>query len=70
MASGYHWIAMVDKLAGAQMNVTQYGSTSVGGDITKHEQIYELNYVSCLNTLAFWKAKDQYIDANNNLRAK
>lgn len=39
----WSWYAMVDKLA--------------DGDITKHEAIYNLNFISCLNHLSYLKEK-------------
>lgn len=33
-----------------------------GGDITKHEAIYEKNYIECLNLLSYWWFKDKYAD--------
>ncbi len=31
-----------------------------GGDLTKHKDIYEMNYIECLNTMSFWHARDKY----------
>jgi hypothetical protein len=42
----YTWIALVDRLS--------------GGDITKHNEIYQKNYIECLNLLAFWRELDNY----------
>lgn len=50
----WNWISMVDRLA--------------NGDITKHEQIYETNYIECLNLLAFWSYKDKYHQQIEKLR--
>jgi len=30
------------------------------GDITKHDAIYERNYIECLNLLSYWHERDQY----------
>lgn len=30
------------------------------GDITKHEEIYEKNYIESLNLLSFWHQRDKY----------
>lgn len=42
----YTWIALVDRLS--------------NGDITKHNEIYDKNYIECLNLLAFWRELDNY----------
>jgi len=31
------------------------------GDITKHDQIYERNYIECLNLLSYWKERDSWL---------
>ena len=36
----YKWLSIVDKLAGQ--------------DVTKYEQVYSLNFISCLNSLSYW----------------
>jgi len=54
MDSKWGWISMVDRLSNS--------------DITKHEQIYELNYIECLNVLAYWKEKDDYMNEMNNIK--
>ncbi len=38
-----------------------------GGDITKHNQIYEENFLNCLNLLAYYKARDRYIEYENKM---
>lgn len=35
------------------------------GDITKDEEVYQMNYIQCLNRLAWWKVKDDYIEEMN-----
>lgn len=35
------------------------------GDITKHETIYEMNYIECLNLLGYYHDKDKFIEAVN-----
>lgn len=40
----WSWFAMIDKLS--------------LGDITKHDQVCEQNFVSCLNLLSYWKERD------------
>jgi hypothetical protein len=42
--SRWNWLAIIDKLS--------------GGDPTKHQQVYELNYIACLNILSYWKERD------------
>lgn len=41
-------LSMVDELA--------------GGDITKHEEIMELNYIYCLNILLMRTIKNEYLE--------
>jgi hypothetical protein len=45
------WIGMVDRLS--------------NGDITKHKQIYQTNYLECLNLMAYWHHRDKYINQVN-----
>lgn len=40
------------------------------GDITRHEQVYQLNWIQCLNLLAWWKVKDDYIEQMNKMNSK
>lgn len=40
----YRWVAFMDRLS--------------NGDMTKHEKIYELNYLDTLNNLSWWKLRD------------
>lgn len=47
----WSWIAMIDRLS--------------NGDITKHDEIYERNYIECLNLLSYWSEKDKYMEAIN-----
>ena len=54
MDSKWGWISMVDRLSNA--------------DITKHEEIYKLNYIECLNLLSYWKEKDDYMNEMNNIK--
>ena len=35
------------------------------GDVTKQEAVLELNHRQCLNTLMYWKRKDEWINENN-----
>jgi hypothetical protein len=44
-----------------------------GGDITKHDQIYKMRYIKCLNLLSWWKVRDDYyehINKRNRLSTK
>ena len=41
----YRWIAFMDRLS--------------DGDITKHDKVYERNYLETLNLLSYWKIRDQ-----------
>lgn len=36
-------------------------------DITKFDQIYERNYLECLNLLAYWREKDNFVESQNQL---
>jgi len=49
--SRWNWFALVERLA--------------GGDITKFDEIYEKNYIECLNLISYWKEKDHYVDSIN-----
>jgi hypothetical protein len=41
----YRWISFMDRLS--------------NGDITKHDEIYERNYIETLNLLSWWKTRDE-----------
>lgn len=47
----WSWMAMVDRLSNS--------------DITKHEEVYNTNYIQALNLLSYWKVKDDYINQMN-----
>lgn len=47
----WKWISMIDRLS--------------VGDITKHDEIYQKNWIECLNLLSFWHEKDKYIEHLN-----
>ena len=47
----YGWLALVDRLS--------------NGDITKHKEVYETNYVYCLNLLGYWYERDRVIEQAN-----
>lgn len=36
-----------------------------GGDITKDNEVFELQWLHCLNRLLYWKKKDEYIEKMN-----
>lgn len=42
------WIAFMDKLSAK--------------DITKHNNIYEMNYIYCLNVLSLWHHEDKHYE--------
>lgn len=44
-----NWIALMDRLS--------------NGDITKHKDIYNINYIECLSLLAYWHHKDRQTEA-------
>ena len=46
MPENMTWLSMIDRLS--------------GGDITKHDFIYERNYIECLNLLSLWWYQDKY----------
>ncbi len=48
------WMSMVDRLS--------------SGDITKHDLVYDRNYIECLNLLSYWKEKDEYMEEMNKQR--
>jgi hypothetical protein len=47
----FTWLSMVDRLS--------------GGDLTKHDSIYERNWIECLNLLSFWNERDKFIEHQN-----
>jgi len=49
----YRWVAYIDRLA--------------SGDITKHDIIYERNYIECLNLLSYWFVRDKQIEQMNKI---
>lgn len=49
--SKWSWMAMIDRLS--------------GGDITKHEEVYNTKYIQALNLMSYWKVKDDYIEQMN-----
>ena len=47
----YRWIAFMDRLS--------------GGDITKHDEVYNKNYLETLNLLSYWMIRDKAIELQN-----
>jgi hypothetical protein len=56
MPAKWGWMAFIDRLA--------------GGDITKHEAIFDLNYIYCLNQMGYWHDRDEYTEAINKRNSK
>ena len=54
MDNRWGWISMIDRLS--------------NGDITKHDEIYDRNYIECLNILSYWHEKDRYMEQMNNIK--
>jgi hypothetical protein len=54
MDGRWGWVSMMDRLS--------------NGDITKHDAIYERNYIECLNILSYWHEKDRYMEQMNNIK--
>lgn len=54
MDGKWNWISMIDKLSGE--------------DFTKHEQIYERNWIECLNFLSYLHERDKYLAQFNKLK--
>ena len=54
MDGRWGWVGMMDRLS--------------NGDITKHDAIYERNYIECLNILSYWHEKDKYMEQMNNIK--
>lgn len=54
MDNRWGWISMIDRLS--------------NGDITKHDAIYERNYIECLNLLSFYHERDRYMEQMNNIK--
>jgi hypothetical protein len=48
------WYSMIDRLS--------------NGDITKHDLVYERNYIECLNLLSFYHERDKYMEQLNNAK--
>lgn len=54
--SRWSWLSMIDRLS--------------NGDITKHDLIYERNYIECLNLLSYWHERDAYYEQMNKEKQK
>lgn len=52
----YRWIAFMDRLS--------------NGDITKHDEVYDRNYLETLNLLSYWKIRDQAQELANKTNNK
>ena len=42
----WKWFSIVERLA--------------NGDITKFNEVYKITYITALNTLSYWKERDEY----------
>lgn len=51
MTAFQSWLSVVDTLS--------------NNDITKHNQVMELNYIHCLNTLEIYKIRDKMAEEYN-----
>jgi hypothetical protein len=36
-----------------------------GSDITKHDLVYERNWIECLNLISYWQERDFVIEEHN-----
>jgi hypothetical protein len=54
MDSKWSYLSMIDRLS--------------NGDITRHDLVYERNYIECLNLLSYWHEKDAYMEEMNRQR--
>lgn len=50
------YIAMIDRLA--------------NGDATKHNDVYEMNFIYCLNILGYYHDRDAYVEQMNKRQEK
>ena len=39
-------------------------------DITKLDEVYERNFIECLNILSYWKMRDKYTEEMNKKQRK
>lgn len=56
MPNKWAYISMIDRLS--------------NGDITKHKDVYEENFIYCLNVLGFMKDRDDYMNEMNKRTQK
>tara|TARA_R110002049_G_scaffold70174_1_gene181432 strand:- start:498 stop:755 length:258 start_codon:yes stop_codon:yes gene_type:complete len=42
----WKWFSIIERLA--------------NGDITKFNEVYKITYITALNTLSYWKERDEY----------
>jgi hypothetical protein len=47
----WKWVAMIDRLSGS--------------DITKHDLVYDRNWIECLNLISYWHERDFVIEEHN-----
>jgi hypothetical protein len=50
------WLGMVDRLS--------------KGDITKHKEVYNTNYIECLNLMSYWYHRDKQVEQINRIRER
>jgi len=55
MDKRWTWLAMIDKLS--------------NGDITKHNEIYDKNWIECLNLLSYYNERDKYMEKINKIQS-
>ena len=53
MDAGWAYVAMIDRLT--------------GGDITKDEDVLQLEYIACLTRLLYWKEYDEWKEKMNKI---
>jgi hypothetical protein len=56
MNEKWQWLSMVDRLS--------------DGDITKHDKIWEMNYIYCLNIMSYWYERDAYNEQIQNIKKR
>ena len=53
MDAGWAYVAMIDRLT--------------GGDITKDESVLQIEYISCLTRMLYWKDYDEWKEKINRI---
>jgi len=53
MDPNWSYVAMIDRLS--------------QGDITREEQVFEINYIYCLTKLLYWNDRDDYVSKMNKI---